>query len=90
MPKSDEWSIHTVDTSAQSDLARAIAESPDPDAIMEAKQARREPVTYQPGSATEELRRAEEAGLTGPGLAALQIRAGIEMQERRARQQGQE
>ncbi len=32
---------------------------------------------------SEELRRAEEAGLTGPGLAALQIRAGIEQQERR-------
>ncbi len=87
MARSDEWTILQVDTGAPSDLARAIAESPDPDAITKAKQLRREAVTYEAGSATEELRRAEEAGLSGPGLARLQVRAGIEQQERRARQE---
>lgn len=82
MPKSDEWAIYTVDTGVPSDLAAAIAESPDADAIARAKQARRQPVTYQATSATEELRLAEEDGtLPDASMARLRIRAGAEQRD---------
>ncbi len=35
MARSDEWMILQVDTSAQTDLGRAVSESPDPDAIRD-------------------------------------------------------